>query len=52
MDSALSAVSLVTAHLGSHGGHPLSGLVADLVLLAGPALLVGAAWLVVNRIGR
>ena len=52
MDSALIAVSLLIAHVGFHGSHPLSGFVADLVFLAGPALLLGVAWLVVHRTGR
>ena len=52
MDSALIAVSLPIAHLGFHGSHPLTGLVADLIFLAGSALLLVAAWVVVHRTGR
>ena len=52
MDSALIAVSLLIAHVGFHGSNPVTGLVADLVFLAGSALLLVAAWLVVHRTGR
>ena len=52
MDGALVAVSLLIAHVGFHGSRPLAGPVADLVFLAGSALLLVAAWLVVHRTGR
>ena len=52
MDSALISVSLLIAHVGFHRSDPLTGLVADLVLLAGPVLLLVAAWLFVHRAGR
>ena len=52
MDSVVIAVSLLIAHVGFHGDHPLAGLVADLIFLAGSALLLAAAWLVVHRTGR
>ncbi len=46
-------VSLLLAHLGLHGGeNPLSGLFTDLLFLAGPVLVLGAAWLYVHRASR
>jgi hypothetical protein len=40
------------AHLGLHGDQPIGGLLADIVFLLGPALMLGALWLVMRRRAR